>query len=330
MIDDSFRLFPERASRLAPSVDALYFFLLAIAAFFTTVIASLIVYFSVKYRRGNVAVDRTSSAHASGAMRLEIAWMAIPFLIAMIIFVWGAGLYFSQYRPPADAIEIRVVAKQWMWKFQHPDGRREIDVLHVPLGQSVKLVMISEDVIHSFFVPAFRTKRDVLPGRYSTCWFQATRTGEFHLFCAEYCGTNHSQMIGRVVVLEPADYQTWLAGGKVNEPPADAGQRLFGEFRCAACHVVGGMTTPCPPLVNLYGQQVTLTTGEKVTADDDYLRESILRPGAKVVAGYPPLMPSFDGQLDEEQLIQLMTYIKSLSMPAAAAGAAVNEAGRNE
>jgi cytochrome c oxidase subunit 2 len=329
MIDDGFRLLPEQASTLAPRVDALYFFLLSVAAFFTFLIAALILYFSIKYRRGNTKVDRTSGQGKGHAFGLEIAWMVGPFVIAMLIFVWGAWLYFSEYRPPAGALEVRVVAKQWMWKFQHPDGRREINTLHVPLGQSVKLTMISEDVIHSMYVPAFRIKRDVLPGRYGFCWFKATRTGEFHLFCAEYCGTNHSRMIGRVVVTEPTDYQAWLGGGKSNESPVEAGKRLFEELRCVTCHVPGVSTSRCPPLENLYANQVKLTSGQTVTADEDYLRESILRPAAKVVAGYQPLMPSFDGQVDEEQLIQLITYIKSLARPVNAPGDS-KKAGRHE
>jgi cytochrome c oxidase subunit 2 len=241
--------------------------------------------------------------------------MLIPFLVSMIIFGWGATLYFSGYRPPAGAMEVRVVAKQWMWKFQHANGRREINTLHVPLGQPVKLTMISEDVIHSLFVPAFRVKRDVLPGSYGVCWFEATRTGEFHLFCAEYCGTNHSRMIGRVIVMEPAEYEAWLAGGTTNEPPVVAGKRLFEELRCQTCHRPEGGAARCPPLEGLYGQEVKLTSGAIVAADENYLRESILRPGAKVVAGFQPLMPSFDGQVDEEQLIQLIAYIKSLAKP---------------
>jgi cytochrome c oxidase subunit 2 len=318
MIDDGFRLFPEQASTLAPRVDALYFFLLGVAAFFTVLIAALIVYFSIKYRRGNTKVDRAPSQERGHAFGLEITWMVVPLVISMTIFAWGAALYFSEYRPPAGALEVRVVGKQWMWKFQHPDGRREINALHVPLGQPVKLMMISEDVIHSMYVPAFRIKRDVLPGRYSSCWFEATRSGEFHLFCAEYCGTNHSRMIGRVVVVEPADYQTWLGGGKSTVPPAKAGKRLFEDLLCVTCHVPLGATGRCPPLENLYGHQVRLANGQSVTADDDYLRESILRPGAKLVVGYPTLMPSFDGQVDEEQLIQLIAYIKSLANPAPA------------
>jgi len=312
MIDDGFRLFPAQASTHAPRVDLLYFFLLGVAVFFTVLIAALIVYFSIKYRRGNTRVDRTPSVGHPFSM--EIVWMVIPLIISMVVFGWGATLYFSAYRPPAGAMEVRVVAKQWMWKFQHGSGRREINTLHVPLGQPVKLTMISEDVIHSLYVPAFRIKRDVLPGRYSECWFEATRTGEFHLFCAEYCGTNHSRMTGSVVVMEPSAYEAWLGGG-TNELPAVAGKRLFEELRCASCHEPDVGTARCPPLVGLFGREVKLAGGARATADEDYLRESIVHPSAKVVAGFQPLMPSFDGQVDEEQLIQLIAYIKSLATP---------------
>jgi cytochrome c oxidase subunit 2 len=317
MIDDGFRLLPEQASTHAPHVDLLYFALLGMASFFTILIASLIVYFSIKYRRGNLKVDRTPGLHRSTLVELGV--MVILLAISMGIFGWGAVLYFSAYRIPAGATEIRVVAKQWMWKFQHSNGRREINTLHVPLGEAIKLTMISEDVIHSMFIPAFRVKRDVLPGSYATCWFQATKTGEFHLFCAEYCGTNHSRMTGSVIVMEQADYQAWLGGGRANEHPAEAGKRLFNELRCAACHMPNvtseAATIRCPPLQNVYGHKVLLKGGQTAIADENYLRESVLRPGAKIVEGYEPIMPSFDGQLDEEQLIQLITYMKSLATP---------------
>ncbi len=313
MIDDGFRLFPEQASTHAPQVDLLYYVLLGLAVIFTVLIAAMIVYFSVKYRKGNVRADRTASG--KNPLVLEIAWSVVPLLIFMGIFAWGATLFFTGYRAPAGALQMRVVAKQWMWKFQHPNGRREINELHVPLGQPVQLTMISQDVIHSFYVPAFRVKRDVVPGSYADCWFEATRKGEFHLFCAEYCGTNHSRMTGRVVVLDPVDYQAWLAGGHAHESPAVAGQRLFEDLRFVSCHSPRLAPVRCPPLENVYGQDVLLRDGEVVKADENYLRESILRPQAKIVKGYEPLMPSFDGQVDEEQLIQLIAYIKSLATP---------------
>ena len=235
MIGDGFRLFPEQASTLAAHVDLLYYFLIAISVFFSVLIAALILYFSIKYRRGNKKVDRTPGESSTA---LEVTWIVIPFLITMGIFGWSAALFFDAYRPPAGALEIRVVGKQWMWKFQHPDGRREINTLHVPLGRSVKLTMISEDVIHSFYVPAFRVKHDVLPGRYVECWFEATKTGEFHLFCAEYCGTNHSEMIGRVVVVEPSEYEAWLSGGQTERiarrrPAADCTKSCVRHLPCA-------------------------------------------------------------------------------------------------
>ncbi len=313
MIDDGFRLLPEQASTLAPHVDLLYYFLLGVALFFTVLITVLIIYFSIKYRRGNTRVDRSSRPGHSTL--LEIIWMVVPLIFSMGIFGWGATLYFSEYRPPAGAMEIRTVAKQWMWKFQHPNGHREINTLHIPLGQPIKMIMISEDVIHSLYVPAFRVKRDVLPGSYSSCWFEATRTGDFHLFCAEYCGTNHSRMIGRVIVMEPAEYEDWLGGGSAKETPVAAGQRLFEELRCVTCHRPDGATGRCPPLAGLLGREVKLTGGATIIADENYLRESILRPAAKVVEGFQPLMPSYDGQVDEEQLIQLISYIKSLAKP---------------
>jgi cytochrome c oxidase subunit 2 len=308
-MDTSFRLFPDQASTVAPRVDALYFFLIGMSVFFTVLIAGLIVLFALRYRRGSKA-DRTLG---HGHMWAEAVWIGVPLVISMVIFVWAAKLYFFMVRPPADAMEINVVAKQWMWKFQHPQGNREIDNLHVPAGRPVKLRMISQDVIHSFFVPAFRTKQDVIPGRYTTTWFEATQLGEFHLFCAEYCGTNHSLMKGRVTVMAPADYQAWLGGTTLGEPPAVAGQRLFEQLRCASCHqAAAGVATRGPPLEGLFGQQVPLVNGQKVLADDDYLRESILKPRAKVVAGFQPIMPTFEGQVSEEGLMNLIAYIKSL------------------
>jgi cytochrome c oxidase subunit 2 len=213
------------------------------------------------------------------------------------------------YQPPDDCLEINVVAKQWMWKIQHPDGQQEINALHVPLGRPVKLRMISEDVIHSFYVPAFRVKQDVLPGRYTTIWFQPTRAGEFHLFCAEYCGTSHSQMRGTVVVQTESQYAQWLQGGP-RESPEAAGQRLYEQFRCTTCHDAA-IKPRCPPLDGVFGTTVRLADGGTVTADENYLRESIVRPAAKLVAGYPAVMPSFEGQIGEEGILQIIAYLKS-------------------
>lgn len=317
MIDDGFRLMPEQASTHAPHVDLLYWVLVAFFLIVQAVIAFLIIYFAIKYRRDSPTARQGPSGPRRGSAQrgqriMEAAWLVGPLIVFMLIFAWGAKLYFASNRPPAGTLDIHVVGKQWMWKFQHPGGKREINELHLPLGQPVRLVMISQDVIHSMFVPAFRVKHDVLPGSYSQLWFEATRIGEYHLFCAEYCGTDHSRMVGRVVVMEPSEYQAWLAGGAANEPPAVAGKRLFEGLRCATCHQ-GGQSSRCPPLENLYGRQVKLAGGETVEADDDYLRESILRPSVKVVAGFKPIMPAFEGQIGEEGLIQLLAYLKSLS-----------------
>ncbi len=309
-MDEGFRLFPAAASEHATQVDLLYAFLLLVSSFFTVLIAVLILWFSIKYRRGNKHVDRTDTGGRHTL--IEVTWTLIPAVISSLIFVWGATLYVAGSQPPADAIEVQVVGKQWMWKLQHSSGRREINTLHVPVGRAVKLNMISEDVIHSFFVPAFRIKQDVLPGRYTTCWFEANTSGTFHLFCAEYCGTNHSRMIGVVSVLEPAEYEAWLAGNESQETPVQSGARLFDELRCNSCHLPGGASGRGPPLEDVYGRQVKLTDGQAVKADEDYLRESILRPQAKIVAGFGPIMPAFDSQLNEEQIMQLVAYLKSL------------------
>jgi cytochrome c oxidase subunit 2 len=285
--------------------------LIALSAIFTVPIIFLIVYFAIKYRRG-AKVDRAMS-HTSNWLE----WSAIGGMLLLIvpIFIWSASVYFNMFRPPEGALEIYVVGQQWMWKMQHPTGQREINQLHVPVGRPVKLIMTSEDVIHSFYVPAFRVKHDVIPGRYTALWFQATKAGSFHLFCAEYCGTEHSEMVGEVIVMEPAEYQAWLSGGgapQSTESMTEAGQRLFQQRGCVSCHVSGG-GGPGPSLAGVYGAQVQLADGKTVTADDAYIRESILNPNAKVVNGFQPIMPSFQGQLNEQEILQLIAYIKSLA-----------------
>ena len=301
-------LFPERASTIAGRVDALYFFLVAIAAFFSLLIAGLIVYYAVKYRRRSP--DEVGTV-VHGGMALEIAWTVIPLLISMVIFVWGASVFFAMSRPPDETLNVYVVGKQWMWKFQHLDGEREINELHVPVGRAVKLIVTSEDVIHDVFVPAFRVKADVLPGRYTNLWFQPTKPGRYHLFCAEYCGTRHSGMIGEVVVMEPSDYQAWLSGGAPEGSLASAGEKLFADLACNTCHRPEAQSRG-PVLQGLFGKTVTLQTGETVVADEAYIRESILNPSAKVTAGFQPIMPTFQGLVSEEQLLELIEYVKSL------------------
>ena len=300
---------PESASSFSWKVDALYFYLSGVTLFFTLLISGTLIFFVIRYRRRTpYEIPRP----VAGSHKLETVWTVIPFVIAMTMFLWGATVYFEQYKPPTNAIEVYVVGKQWMWKLQHATGQREINELHVPVGRKVKLIMTSEDVIHDFFVPAFRTKADVVPGRYTTMWFEATKAGRYHLFCAEYCGMNHSGMIGTVVVMEPRDFDNWLSGSTGTTTPAAAGQQLFQTLGCASCHGANGEGGRGPALTGTFDSEITLVSGEKVKADEGYLRESIINPQAKLVAGFGPIMPTFQGQVTEDQLVQLLAYIKSL------------------
>jgi len=316
---------PESASTLSWKVDALYFFLSGVTIFFTLLISGVLIFFVLKYRRRSLhEVPRP----VAGSHKLETLWSVIPFLIAMTMFAWGAQLYFEQFRSPQNAVEVYVVGKQWMWKIQHTTGQREINQLHVPVGRKVKLIMTSEDVIHDFFIPAFRIKTDVLPGRYTSQWFEATKPGTYHLFCAEYCGMNHSGMIGSVIVMEPRDFDNWLSGNTNQQSPAVAGQQLFQTLGCVSCHGAAGEGGRGPALAGLFGSRVSLASGQTVTADEGYLRESIVNPQGKLVTGFGPIMPTFQGQVTEDQLVQLVAFIKSLqgqsSQPAGAGtGAAV-------
>jgi cytochrome c oxidase subunit II len=312
------QIFPTQASTMASEVDALYFFLVAVAAFFTLLISAFVVYFAIKYRRRS-ADDTGEPIH--GSLKLEITWTAIPLLIVLFIFGWSAKLFFTMARPPAQTLDIYAVGKQWMWKFQHTDGHVEVNELHVPVGTSVKLTMTSQDVIHDVYIPDFRVKADVLPGRYTHLWFKATKPGRYHLFCAEYCGTNHSGMVGWVTVMERADYQRWLAGGGGQGTMAQTGEKLFRDLSCVTCHKQDS-TGRGPTLIGLYGKAVNLDNGNTVEADEAYLRESIVNPRAKIVMGFQPIMPTFQGLVSEEGLLQLVEYIKSLkAAPSNAAGA---------
>jgi len=307
---EKLHLFPEQASTVAERVDHLFYYLSAVTVIFVILIAGLIINFMVRYRRH--ADDEHGTVVPSSAA-LEILWTAVPFGIALIAFFWGASIYAALHRPPDDALEIHVVGKQWMWKLQHLEGQREINTLHVPVNRPVKLMMTSEDVIHSFYVPAFRIKQDVLPGRYTTTWFEATKIGTYHLFCTEYCGTLHSGMIGKVIVMEQAEFQAWLGGtgGTAGVSVATAGERLFAAQGCTSCHRADS-TARGPLLAGVFGTDRPLTTGDTVVADERYLRESILNPRAKIVANYEPIMPLYEGLLSEEQVLELITYIKSL------------------
>ncbi len=298
-------LFPEAASTVAGDVDALYLFLIGVSTFFTLLICVLIVTFAVRYRKGSPAKRENPPVNRF----MEFAWAAVPFLLTMVMFVWGAVVYFDMQTPPPGAIEIDVVGKQWMWRIQHRNGRTEINELHVPVNQPVRLKMISEDVIHSFFVPSFRVKQDVLPGYYTSLWFEATRAGTYHLFCAEYCGTEHALMRGSIIVMEQADYANWLAG-ETGDPLEVVGQRLFDRYRCGSCHMPDGKGTG-PSLGGLFGRMVPLKEGGPVVADEQYLRDSILNPAKQVVRGYQPQMPIYE--FSEVQVLQLLAYLRSLS-----------------
>ncbi len=304
----TFPVFPEQGSKIAEQTDNLYWGLICISAAVCLIVFVPMIYFIVKYRTGKAA-DRTP-VHLP-EYKIEITWTVIPLLIFMCFYTWGAKQYFQIERPPPNAMEVDVVGKQWMWKLQHPEGNREIDELHVPVGRMVKLIMTSQDVIHSFFLPEFRVKQDVVPGRYTVEWFKPEKTGIYHLFCSEYCGTSHSRMVGRVVVMSPADYQNWLMRGQPGSTLVQSGERLFRELGCSGCHM-GSSVVRAPPLEGLFGKPVPLNSGEVVTADEGYIRDSILLPAKQITGGYTNDMPSFSGKVSEEEVLQLIAYIKSL------------------
>ncbi len=316
-------LLPEQASTFAWQVDALYAYLIVISIAFTIPIVAAIFFFALKYREKE---KFATPEEMHGSMVLETVWSIIPFVISMTIFLGGAIVYFNQNTPPADSMDIYVVGKQWMWKVQHETGQREINELHVPVGRNVKLTMTTEDVLHDFDIPAFRTKADVVPGRYTYMWFQATKPGKYHLYCAEYCGLNHSGMGGWIYVMEQRDFDNWLSGNVSGQTPVEMGKELFEtKLGCASCHA-GGPQQRGAKLEGVYNTQVKLVGGETVTADDNYIRNSILNPAGQVVEGFQPIMPTFKGQVTEEQLNALVAYIKSLSPNAAAAPAAAKTA----
>ncbi len=312
--------FPEQASSFAGHVDALFSYILVTSIFFTMLVTVLIIFAALRFKRKHAS---EIGAEIEGNTALEIGWTLIPLILALGMFAWGAVIYVHYRTAPKDTLDIYVVGKQWMWKLQQPSGRKEINELHIPVNRNVKLILGSEDVIHNFYVPAFRVKMDVVPGRYNTMWFRATKVGKYHFFCSQYCGTNHAMMGGWVTVMEPAEYAAWLSdeGGDVN--PVSAGEKLFTQLACVTCHISNG-TGRGPSLNGVYGARVLLADGSVITADDAYIRESILQPKAKIVAGYQPVMPTFQGLVSEEQILNLTAYIKSLqSQPVPAKGAGV-------
>jgi cytochrome c oxidase subunit II len=307
-IQEGIPIRPTAASSIAEGVDRLHFFLTALTLFFTFLIFGIIFYFMVKYRRRSEDEQPPETQENLG---LELTWTLVPTLITVVIFVWSSSLYFRNSRAPSAATEIFVVGKQWMWHLQHPEGPREINELHVPVDVPVKLTMTSEDVIHDFYIPAFRVKKDAVPGRYTSLWFQATKVGTYHLFCAQYCGTDHAEMIGWVYVMTPADYAAWLSGGARSETMTQAGERIFNQLGCVTCHVSDG-TGRGPALVGLYGKPEKLRSGEMRVVDEALIRQAIVNPNSVILPNYPPIMPTFQGQINEEQVLQLIAYVKSL------------------
>src|SRR5687768_9064292 len=303
-------LFPEQASTFAWQVDLLYFYLIVVSVAFTIPIVVAIFFFAIKYRETE---KFATPEEMHGSMVLETVWSIIPFVISMTIFLGGAIVFFNQFTPPPDSMEIYVVGKQWMWKAQHETGQREINELHVPVGRKIKLTMTTEDVLHDFYIPAFRTKTDVVPGRYTYIWFEPTKPGKYHLFCAEYCGLNHSGMGGYIYVMEQRDFDNWLAGNVSGQTPVEQGRDLFeNKLGCASCHA-GGPQQRGAKLEGIYNKEVRMVGGQTVVANEDYIRKSILEPSTQIVEGYQPIMPTFKGQVTEEQLVSLVAYIKSLS-----------------
>ena len=300
--------FPKQATTTAADVDNLFIFLTVICGSVGFLVACLLIYFSIKFRRRSENEPRPPRFQNR---KLEWFWTISPLFFFLIMFVWGARVYLNAYSPARDAMRIYGVGKQWMWKFQHPNGQREINTLHVPRGRPVQLMMISQDVIHSFFVPEFRVHMDLLPNRYTSMSFTATRLGEYNLFCSEYCGTNHAGMRGKVTVMEPAEYEAWLSQ-KAEGSLALEGRKIFLKYRCISCHSAKE-DAAAPVLENIFGHPVRLTNGETVIADEEYIRRSVMEPDSQVVAGWQNIMPTFRGQITEEEVFQLIAYFRSLA-----------------
>jgi cytochrome c oxidase subunit II len=303
---------PARASSSAGHVDVLFDFILGVSTFFFALIVTLMVVFVVRYRRSRQPESLPSPSHNTW---LEVTWTAIPLLIVMAIFAWGFMVYLDINTAPADAYEVQVTGQKWKWLFTYPNGHVD-ENLHVPVGKPIRLVMTSEDVIHSFFVPAFRIKRDVVPGRYSTLWFRATTPGRYDVFCAEYCGAGHSDMLSAVVVHEEGGFEKWLAEAAnmlAKLPPAEAGEKLYKMRGCQQCHSVDGKAGIGPTFKGFFGESVPLATGTRVTADENYIRESIVDPQAKVVAGFQPVMPTYKGRFKDQEITAVIAYLKTLA-----------------
>lgn len=318
-------LWPGQASAYAGELDLLILAFTVLIVLLSAPVFILITVFAFKYRRGKAA-DRTHPKNRSVGM--ETSWALIPFVLMLGFYAWATVLFIGQQTAPADALEIDVVAKQWMWKYQHPGGQREINDLHVPVDRNVKLVMASQDVIHSLYIPALRVKQDVVPGRYTSLWFKADKPGTYRLACAEFCGAEHSEMGGSFIVLSEADYAGWLDRAKTDLSLAAEGAALFRERGCSGCHGPAA-TVHAPPMEGLFGSPVPLEDGSTVTADEQYIRDSILLPQSQIAAGYPHIMPTFENVLDEGEVLKLVAYIKSLAneTPPADGGSDIGEQG---
>jgi cytochrome c oxidase subunit II len=308
---------PEEASNLASKVDGVLFFITVVSVIFFLIVSILLIFFAVKYRRRR---EDEETPYITGNQTLELIWTVIPSILLMVIFVYGFVVFRDMRNPPEDATEINVTAKQWLWQFEYYNGKKTLNELYVQQNRPVKLVMKSEDVIHSFFVPDFRVKQDILGGRYTQLWFTPTKVGTFQLFCAEYCGTGHSKMLGKVVVLSPESYDIWEKGAGTTEeigvaslPAAERGEQIYKQSGCNACHSLDGSSGVGPSWKSLVGHKVVMQNGEEVTADENYIRESILEPQAKIVKGYQPVMPSFKGILSDDDISALIAYMKTLN-----------------
>ena len=304
-------LLPYEDSTYAPHVDAIFVSLFALCSLITFAIFVVIIWFCVRYREGSKA-DRTPSRSLSKNLPLELTWIIIPLLIFIGVFLWAGSVYYDMFSPPSDGLAVYVIGKQWMWKIEHAEGQREINQLHIPTDRNIILTLTSQDVIHDFDIPAFRIKHDVLPGRYVRMWFKATKTGTFHLFCGQYCGDFHSQMVGDVIVMSLKDYTAWLQKSGETGPVSltAEGSRYFHALGCSGCHE-GSQIVHAPSLQGLYGQPVPLQSGQIVTADDNFIRDFILQPTRNVPVGYKPIMPSYQGLVSEEKIVALIAYIKS-------------------
>lgn len=299
---------PPQASTYAHHVDTVYAFLLWSSLFSGIIMLGGMTYFLLKYRR---KTDKDKTPYITHNHTLEFLWSFIPLVLFMVMFAWGAVVYYMQRKMPEGALEVLVTARQWSWEFEYRNGKSEAELI-VPANRPVKLIMTSQDVIHSFYVPSFRMKQDVVPGMYSNVWFQATEKGEFQVFCTEFCGTNHSKMLSKVKVMEPTEFDNWLKGGGGEQTLADKGFNLTKTKGCVACHSVDGSKVIGPTFKGVFGRKENMADGSSVTVDENYIRESILTPQAKLVAGYPPTMPPFQGVLSEDEIKALVEYLKSV------------------